>query len=166
MGTCGQIFKSERNLDSHVWFHVGFKPYQCGVCKEGLGWNENMSDQVRVHESEEPYSQSPAKGSPARPSPVQVYGGPVQPLHPRLQPAGQGEPFPTPGPQSQLAERKYIKMLLLIFKGSGIDLTSKVWKALLIGRLLAMKALVLNGSMKASLFIDTELVMGDGPLGI
>ena len=51
---CGQMFKLERNLDSLVWFHVDFRPYQCEACEEGLRWNGNMSDQERVHESDRP----------------------------------------------------------------------------------------------------------------
>ena len=40
---CGQMFKFEKNLDSLVWFHVDFRPYQCEACEEGLRWNESMS---------------------------------------------------------------------------------------------------------------------------
>ena len=48
---CGQLFKSERNLDSHMWFHVGFRPNRCGACAYKLTRRRHIErHMMTVHE--------------------------------------------------------------------------------------------------------------------
>ena len=46
---CGQMFKWEGNLQGHMWFHVGFRPNQCGACGVSLERSGIMDQPVRVH---------------------------------------------------------------------------------------------------------------------
>ncbi|XP_025938311.1 zinc finger and BTB domain-containing protein 6-like, partial [Apteryx rowi] len=52
---CGKTFTQKKNLNRHIWGHMGIRPFQCMVCLKTFTAKSTLQDHLNIHSGDRPY---------------------------------------------------------------------------------------------------------------